>query len=125
MIFTLNNKDATNTLYLIAGPWSWFRRVRCSYQGAIVDDIDSYHRTHEMMHILTSTPNRSEDDVEGWGYRWDDYTSYPSAGFVSSGQSGMLGIPKSGSKTVTFKPLCGLFNQSRYIPLMWGGITLI
>jgi hypothetical protein len=123
MVYTLNNKDGTaeNLLYPLCGPWSFFRRVRCLYQGAIVDDIDSYHRTHEMLHVLTSKQNRSNDDVEGFGYRWDDEDCYPKSGFITRGPSGLLGIAGGNSKTVTFKPLCGLFNQSKYIPLMWGG----
>ena len=40
--------------------------------GAIIDDIDYYNRVHEMMHILTSTQNRDNDDVEGFGERWGD-----------------------------------------------------
>ena len=54
-----------------------FSRVRCMYQGAIVDDISAYNRTHEMMSILTSKANRDNDDVSGFGRRWDDDTYYP------------------------------------------------
>ena len=33
-------------------------------------------------------------------------------------------IPPNGSRSVSFKPLFGLFNQSKYIPLMWSPLTL-
>ena len=39
------------------------RRVRCL--GAIVDEIDNYHRNHKMLHILTSSQHRENDDLEG------------------------------------------------------------
>ena len=57
------------------------------------------------------------------GYRWDDENCYPATGFTTAG---ILGIPGGlyGNKAVSFKPLSGLFNQEKYIPLMWGGITL-
>jgi hypothetical protein len=42
--------------------------------GAILDDVDYYNRVHEMLHILTSRNNRDNDDIEGFGNRWDsDY----------------------------------------------------
>ena len=73
LVYTLRNNDTVKAhlLRTIGGPWSFFRRARCMYQGAIVDDIDMYNRTHEMMHILTSSQCRENDDVEGFGWRWD------------------------------------------------------
>jgi hypothetical protein len=32
---------------------------------------------HQMFHVLTSEANRNNDDVEGFGFRWDDATRYP------------------------------------------------
>ena len=55
-----------------------FSRVRVMYQGAVVEDISAYNRTHEMMSILTSKINRDNDDVSGFGRRWDNETYYPS-----------------------------------------------
>ena len=54
-----------------------FSRVRVMYQGALVEDINAYNRTHEMMSILTSKINRDNDDVSGFGRRWDSETYYP------------------------------------------------
>ena len=34
------------------------------------------------------------------------------------------GIAAGASKTVSFKPLIGIFNQSKYLPLMWGGFVV-
>ena len=52
-------------------PWSLFSRVRCQYQGAICDDISDYNRTHETLHVLTSKANRDNDDIAGFGRKWD------------------------------------------------------
>ena len=53
-----------------------FSRVRCMMRGSIVDDISSYNRTHETMSISTSKANRDNDDVNGFGRRWDDSVYY-------------------------------------------------
>ena len=71
--YTLVNTDTTptNNLRTIGGPWSFFRRVRCLTGGALVDDVDYYIRVREMMHILSTNNSRDNDDVEGFGYRWE------------------------------------------------------
>ena len=114
--YTLVNNDSTANKYLrtIGGPWSFFRRVRCLIGGALIDDIDYYNRVHEMMHICTSTNNRDNDDVEGFGYRWDSEKVYNA--FVASN---LPGIPPGGSMNACFKPLTGLLSQNKFIPLMW------
>ena len=73
MVYTLVNNDSTETKILrpLSGAWSFFRRARCLVGGAIIDDVDYYNKVHEMMHILTSRNNRDNDDVEGFGTRWD------------------------------------------------------
>ena len=40
------------------------------------------------------------------------------------GSADYHGIPAGASKTVSFKPLIGIFNQSKYMPLMWGGFVV-
>ena len=64
VIYTLVNNDKTSidhVLRPVSGPWSFFRRARCLVGGAILDDLDYYNRVHEMLHILTSTNNRTND----------------------------------------------------------------
>ena len=135
--FTLNNTSSTLTLRPIGGPWSMFSRVRCMYQGAIVDDISAYNRTHEMMSILTSKANRENDDVSGFGRRWDDETYYPSyaggsfrgggsyhiEGVLTASEYDFGGIAPNESKSTSFKPMCGLLCQGKYLPMMWGGLV--
>ena len=133
LVFELTN-TATNSQVLrpISGPWSMFSRVRCMYQGAICDDISSYNRTHEMMSILTSKANRDNDDVSGFGRRWDNSLFYPDLyhqfmggnSTVAPYQAEYGGIGPGTSQTVSFKPMIGVLNQSKYLPLMWGGFVM-
>ena len=83
MVYSLrNNAPGVNQLLrTISGPWSFFKRVRVMYGGAIAEDIDNYARTHQMMSILTSQQNRDNDAVEGFGWEWDSDTYYPVTGF--------------------------------------------
>ena len=110
----MENTTATDgqKLRTISGPWSFIRRARCLVGGAIVDDIDYYNRVHEMLHILTSKNNKDNDDVEGFGQRWDNEKFYRETELLD-------GIAKDKSRPVSFKPLFGLFNQPKFIPLAY------
>jgi hypothetical protein len=72
-----------------------------------------------MLHILTSKNNRENDDIEGFGYRWDDDYNYNKWDVVQGAV-----IPGGSSRTVSFKPLFGILNQPKYIPLMYSPLTL-
>jgi hypothetical protein len=111
----VNNGTANQVLRPLSGPWSFFRRARCLVGGAIVDDIDYYNRVHEMLHILTSKANRDNDSIEGFGARWDDDEHYKTKWTADYGAR----VEPSSARAVSFKPLFGLLNQSKYIPLMW------
>ena len=118
--YTLVNNDANrdHVLRPITGGWGFFRRARSLVGGAIIDDVDYYNRVHEMMHVLTSKANRDNDDIEGFNTRWDadtwyggDYTNYN-------------GLAPSTKKRISFKPLLGICNQPKYIPLSFAPITM-
>ena len=121
LVYTLVNNDGTSTKILrpLSGPWSFFRRARCLVGGAIIDDVDYYNRVHEMLHILTSNHNRDNDDIEGFGQRWDSEEAYGSWDATK-----VSGIPGGSSRTVSFKPLFGILNQPKYIPLSWCPIMM-
>ena len=119
LMMTVRNTNGARVLVPLSGGWSFFRRVRCLVGGSIVDDCDYYNRVHEMLHILTSRTNRDNDDIEGFGYRWDSDENYSTVD-----QTTYPGIAGGSAKTVSFKPLCGLFNQPKLIPLMWSPLTL-
>jgi hypothetical protein len=121
VVYTLVNGESTTALNLrpISGPWSFFRRLRCTASGAICDDVDYYNRVHELLEILTSDPNRNNDEIEGFGLRWDNKDIY------KTWAADKTPIVKGGgSRTVSFKPLSGILNQPKYIPLAYCPLTL-
>ena len=66
-----------------------------------------------MLHILTSNHNRDNDDIEGFGQRWDSEEAYGSWDATK-----VRGIPGGSSRTVSFKPLFGILNQPKYTPVV-------
>ena len=87
--------------------------------GVVLEDLDMYHRTHEMFSIFTSEGSRINDLSEGFCNTWE-YKS--DAKTVTSLQMG--GINPSGSMTVSFKLLSGLLRQPKFIPLRYLPITI-
>ena len=88
----------------------------------MLDDIDYYNRVHGMLHICTSSNNRLKDSVDGFGYYWDSPSQWGAS--AANQLAGLPGIAGGASANACFKPLCGNFNQSLFIPLMWCPITL-
>lgn len=123
VMFDLVNDDPVGTdakrLRPLSGPWSFFRRVRLMAGGQLIEDIDYYNRVHEMMEILSASDSRNNEDVEGFGYRWDEFDSPndPNSEVYKVGE--FKGIAEAGRQTVLFKPLCGLLNQSKFLPLTY------
>jgi hypothetical protein len=52
-----------------------------------------------MSHILTSKANRDNDDVSGFGHRWDDQDYQASSGYLF-GPAGYPDIASGASRTV-------------------------
>jgi len=98
----------------------FFRRARCLVGGTIIDDIDYYNRVHEMMHVLTSKANRDNDEIEGFNGRWDSDRWYEN---YSTDYPGLPG-GGNGKKRNSFKPLFGICNQPKYIPLIFAPLTM-
>jgi len=77
--------------------------------------MDDYNRIHEMFHILQNIETRFNDDIEGFGARWDGLQAlddkYP-------------GIPGGTSRVVMFKLLSGIFNQDKFLPIRYMPITI-
>ncbi len=66
-----------------------------------------------MFNIMTSKQNRENDDITGFGYRYDDESRYG----VTITEALYSGISASSYRIVSFKPLSGLLNQEKWIPL--------
>ena len=110
-----NNEAATKFLYPIGGPHSFFRRMRILAAGQLVEDIDNYNRIHEMMSILTSTDSRDNQAAEAFGLHWDTGPgTYATANRIEPGTA----------LTVLFKPLSGLLNQNKMLPIRYAPITI-
>ena len=87
----------------------------------LVEDIDYYNRNHQMMSCLMSKGARDNEDAQSYGYRFDDdltqRVANPSTGLIGTAYDSNS-IPGFQSKMVVgFKPMLGLFNQVKYIPL--------
>ena len=127
--YTLSNTGGVNqVLYPLGGPWCFFRRGRVySGAGAVLEDIDYMNRVHEMFHLLTSKANRDNDcNIEGFGGYWDSDTAY-TAGYGNTGDFKDrlgTGLAQGQQKTVCFKPIFGIFNQPKMIPLQWLPLTV-
>ncbi len=92
--------DATKKLRCLGSPWSFFRRMRILAGGQVVEDIDSYNRVHEMMHMLTASDSRVNDYGEGFGLTLTNLRTHNTA-------VELPGIEMSQSQSVLFKPLSG------------------
>ena len=131
-VYPLVNTDpaANHTLYPISGPWSFFRRCRIYSGTAVIEDIDYANKVHEMFSLLTGKHARENDcNVEGFGETWTSdevyYASYNPAATTNKVKDNWRGgITNNSTKTVSFKPLFGILNQPKFIPLQWLPLTM-
>ena len=118
MFNLVNNGDSVERLRPLQGAYSFFRRLRVSANGALLEDFD-YNRTHQMFESLTSVHNRDNDDIEGFGYRSD--TVGPD---VAHTVDTLPGIAGGSYQTVGFKLLSGILNQPKMLPLKYMPLTI-
>ena len=110
------------TLRPLGGPWSFFRRMRVLAGGQVVEDIDNYNRCHQLFSILTAKDSRDNDAVEGFGKRWDHINDLDADTVYN--EHNFSGIREGQAQTVLFKPLSGLLNQPKYLPIRYCPITI-
>ena len=118
--FRLSNRDPQHPLLLINPlPANFFRRVRILAGGQVIEDIDYYNRVYNMVHTLLPSERRLNDFTEGFGHG----RGINNAGTTADFHSGTLflpeAIPVGQSRTVMFQLMCGLFNQSKFLPLRY------
>ena len=119
--FDLHNKDSDAAKYVrpLAGGHSFFTRLRISAGGSLVEDFQ-YNRTHQMFEKLTSSHNRENNDIQGFGYRSD--TVPPGTAHTTATLPGIAG---GSHQTVGFKLCSGLMSQSKMLPLKYmGNLTI-
>ena len=114
-VVNASDDPATKKLRPIGKAHAFFRRLRISVRGQIIEDIDNYNRVSEMFHILQTKHSRANDMIEEFGYN-DDISKLNDATMLP-------GIGTS-SQTVMFQPLCGLFQQTKYLPLRYAPLEI-
>ena len=121
IMYDLHNTDATaaHRLRPIGGPWSFFSRMRVLAGGQILEDIDMYNRVHEMFNIFSASDSRQNDFAEGFGNYWDNKQDN-----IHVDETWLRGIPPTTKQTVLFKPMSGILNQRKYIPIRFMPITI-
>ena len=143
--FTVVNDSAGTTLRTISGGWSFVSRARLLCGGQVLEDIGPYYnRTHEMFHVLTGKDVRDNDELEGssshviqdqWANPAEcEYTGADRPGINQDTKTrrirntnpmSVAGYESWGKRTMLWRPLFGLLNQEKYIPLRYsGGLTL-
>lgn len=126
-----------NVLRPLGQPHLFFRRLRVLAGGQVVEDIQDFGRNSELLASLQSEFVRDNNDIQGFGSRWDstnvqaldDFkivnpTNVTLTNLLAAQRDYLPQIAPQTSKIVNFKPLCGLFNQSKYLPLKFVPITL-
>ena len=128
--FTLNNKDGTNFRKIrpLSSPYSFFRRMRIIAGSQVVEDFDSYNRVHHMFSKMMSQGARRDEANEGFGYRYDDelLTLVNKGGTALTYEVNSANCPGFYNEmTCCFKPLAGIFQQYKYLPLKYmGNLTI-
>jgi len=117
IMFDVVNNDllaSTKKLRPIGKAHAFFRRLRISVRGQIIEDIDNYNRVSEMFHCLQTRHSRNNDAIEEFGYNYDieDMTTVDLFPGIQN------------SQTVMFQPLCGLFQQTKYLPLRYAPLEI-
>ena len=143
--FDIVNKEDSTTgaakrLRVLGGPHSFFRRARLLAGGQVIEDIDNFNRVSQMLQLLKSKHSRQNEMSEGMGVEWSEHgfnklTSVPST-FVNGLSTVNVaareirdftfkGIGAGDSQRVLFKPMMGMFNQNKFLPLRYmSGLTL-
>ena len=120
VMFNLTNGGTANQkLYPVSGPWCFFRRLRVLCGGQLLEDIDYYNKVHEMFHNFQMSTVRQNDNVEGFlseEYNLNNTYVTTTAGCAITGAGGYM--------TVAFRPLSGLINQDKFLPIRYAPITL-
>ena len=120
--FNLVNKDTDAAKFVrpLQGGHSFFRRLRISANGAMLEDINDYNRIHQMFEMLTSVHNRDNGDISGFGYRSDSVAPGDNQSLTS-----LPGIAQGSYQTVSMKLCSGILNQSKMLPLKYmGNLTI-
>ena len=129
--------STTNVLRPVGQPHLFFKRLRVLAGGQVVEDIQDFGRNSELIASLQNEFVRDNNDIQGFGSRWDstrvqgfpdfnivDPTTITPVELLNAQKFYIPQIHAGKSKIVNFQPLCGLLAQDKYIPLKFCPITL-
>ena len=117
IMFDVVNDDparGAKKLRPVGRPHGFFRRLRISLRGQIIEDIDNYNRVSELFYLLQSPSSRLNDNAEGFGYP----ISIDSMN-TTAAHPGITDF-----QTVMFQPLSGIFQQTKYLPLRYAPLEI-
>jgi hypothetical protein len=123
--FRLSNRSQALPLKLLSPlPSNLFRRLRILAGGQVIEDIDFYNRVYNMVHTLLPTERRMNDYAEGFGMPQTVSADPAVAMHVSMGMTtGSVLTPPpirvDGDRVVLFPLMCGLLNQTKFLPLRY------
>jgi hypothetical protein len=124
VMFSLNNLAGLSVVHKnlrpLGGPWSFFKRMRILCAGQLVEDITDYNRIHEMIHMMIAKESRENDVAEAFGQSWDEYAWQQNRFDVED----FYGIEPESGMTVLFKPMSGILNQNKLLPLRYAPIKV-
>jgi hypothetical protein len=109
VVGTATNPPTTKVLRPIGAVHAFFKRLRITMRGVVIEDIMDYNRVHEMFDILSTPQTRQNGRAEGFG---DNIL------IRNIASPGILpGIKRV--QTVCFKPLAGILMQTKFLPLRY------
>ncbi len=110
--FDVRNNDPSKQLRPLNAPHAFFNRLIVKMKGVVIEDISDYNRVHEMFSILQTPHARTNEWAEGFGGNTD----------IKQLDTEALLPGITNFQTGCFKPLCGIFMQSKYLPLRYAPI---
>ena len=118
ILFQLNNDETAVAKMLrpLSGPHAFLRRMHILVAGQLVEDIDQYNRIHEMMQFFVAPDSRDNDAAEAFGFIHNKHVKYTPTTFP--------GIKPGQGLQVLFKPLSGLLNQTKMMPIRYAPVTI-
>ena len=126
-------------LRVLGGPSSFFRRMRVLVGNHIIEDIAQFNRVSYMFDTLRARLVRENEEVEGFEDRFDQpeyqdiltnnsnvnsYVTNTGGRQMDNIANYFVSVKANGTRTVSFRPLSGLINCQKLIPLQYAPIII-
>ncbi len=106
--------DSILITYKILCKYLWLNYGIYKASSGLFEDIQDYNRVHEMFSILQTPHARTNERAEGFGGNVE----------IKHLNTEALLPGLRNYQTACFKPLCGVFMQSKYLPLRYAPIEI-